>query len=400
MNERGTSTPGRRVAVLAQESTGGVRSTVAWLTRGLRSRGLEVDVHILATRIRDEYSRRVLAPTTWNRPVGEAVPDGDVYRWGARWVELESNRYRPRAGLTRALDEYDLVQVVAGTPAPALCVSDVDSPTFLLAATVLSQERSSRLAGMRMLQRAWQSATLPWVERLETRAVRAVDHVFAMNHPLLTWVRQHEQTSVSIATTGVDVERFHPTTAWNPHAPIVCLGRLNDSRKNWPLAIEAFAALKQRHGVPNELQIAGSSPMAEDLMGLAKQLGVAAHVSIRMDLPVDELPGYLANGSIFLQTSKEEGLGIAGLEAMASGLPMVGTRTVGGDEYLRDGVNGRALDFGPGLAERLADAMAEVLTSSGAAMAVQARATVVERFADDLCLDRIVTVYDEHALGS
>lgn len=396
MTQRAETGAARRIAVVTQESTGGVRSTVDWLTSGLRANGMEVDIHILATRIRDEHSRRFLAPATWSKPVGVAVPEGEVFRWGTQWVELESNRYRPRSPLTRILETYDIVQVVAGTPAPALAAGKVGNPAFLLAATVQSRERPSRLSGMPPPQRVWKTATLPWVNRLESRAVLAVDHVFAMNRRLMAWVREHGQTSVSMAPTGVDTKRFHPAESWNPYGPIVCLGRLNDSRKNWPLALAAFASLKKRYGVPNHLWIAGSSPVADNLTGLARDLGVESSVRVHTDFPGTQLPGFLTGGSLFLQTSKDEGLGIAGLEAMASGLPMVSTRTVGGDEYLEDGINGRSLEFGPRLADRLADAMAEVLNGSGASMAAQARATVVERFADEMCLARILSVYDTY----
>ena len=320
---------GVRVAVVAQESTGGIRSTLGWLRDGLRSRGAHVDVHMLATRIDDEHSTRVLSPASWTAPLGQGVPDGDTFRWGARWIEFEGRRYAPRKALTAALDTYDIVQVVAGTPAPALSVAQVSAPTFLLCATVLASERASRLSGMPTLQRTWKTATLPMIDRLEARAVRAVDHVFAMNHQLLGWVVDHGQSAVSYAPTGVDTAKFRPTGPWNPHAPVVCLGRLDDPRKNWPLAISAYALLRGRHGVTNRLLLGGSSPVPQGTVELIDELSIAEHVSIVADIPAAELPEFLGSGSLFLQTSREEGLGIAGLEAMACGLPMVATRTVG-----------------------------------------------------------------------
>ena len=46
---------------------------------------------------------------------------GRARHFGAFLAELEFQRYRPRRALTRLLDGFDLVQVVAGTPGLGAC---------------------------------------------------------------------------------------------------------------------------------------------------------------------------------------------------------------------------------------------------------------------------------------
>src|SRR5438128_712892 len=110
---------------------GGVPTVARWLRDSLRSTaGYVVDVHDLATSSRDPYSRRLLKPKSWARR-SLRIRSGDeesLTHWGANAVEIETMRYRPRRELSQALQNYDLIQVVTGTPAWAAAVVGVGVP--------------------------------------------------------------------------------------------------------------------------------------------------------------------------------------------------------------------------------------------------------------------------------
>ena len=61
----------------------------------------------------------------------------------------------------------------------------------------------------------------------------------------------------------------------------------------------------------------------------------------------------LPQADLFLLPSEEESFGLAALEAMASGAPVIATRAGGIPEVVEDGVSGRLLDVGDvtGMAE-------------------------------------------------
>lgn len=88
----------------------------------------------------------------------------------------------------------------------------------------------------------------------------------------------------------------------------------------------------------------GDGPMAVELRAWAQALGVAAHVHFlggRRDVP--EL---LAAAQLFVLASRFEGLPLALLEAMAAGLPAVGTNVCGIAEVIADGTTGRLVEAG------------------------------------------------------
>lgn len=109
-------------------------------------------------------------------------------------------------------------------------------------------------------------------------------------------------------------------------------------RKNHQVIIRAVAKLQD----PNIFYaIAGKGPLAEKLAALARRLGVADQVlflGFRTD--VAELY-HVADISAF--PSRIEGLGLAGVEAMAAGVPLVSSNVHGILDYVIDGKTGFAL---------------------------------------------------------
>jgi len=114
--------------------------------------------------------------------------------------------------------------------------------------------------------------------------------------------------------------------------------------------LEAFALLRGNY----RLEIAGSGSQEAELMRLASQLGVQSKVKFlgwRTDL--HEL---MARWHVYVQPSLDEGFGLAALEAMAAGLPVIATAAGGLTELVRNGETGLLVPArqAPGLAHAIA----------------------------------------------
>jgi phosphatidylinositol alpha-1,6-mannosyltransferase len=80
------------------------------------------------------------------------------------------------------------------------------------------------------------------------------------------------------------------------------------------------------------------------LEALAEECGVRDTVRFAGGVPAVELPDYLRLADVFVMPSVGEGFGIVFLEAMASGIAVIGGNADGSLDPLADGALGRAVD--------------------------------------------------------
>lgn len=148
---------------------------------------------------------------------------------------------------------------------------------------------------------------------------------------------------VSVLAPGLDREKLAllPQATTPSREPIVlCVGHCIE-RKNILVLVEAFA---QSAGPDWQLELVGSTTIDpayfERVRRRCQELGVAQRVHFRGRLGQDDLNTLYARSSIFAFTSTKEGFGIALLEAMYFGLPIVAGATTAIPELVRDGENG------------------------------------------------------------
>lgn len=151
----------------------------------------------------------------------------------------------------------------------------------------------------------------------------------------------------------------------------ITVGRLA-AVKNQAMMLRAFAAV--RHGWPQaRLNIIGDGPERASLEALAAGLGIASCVQF-MGFR-DDVAEHLAQADVFLMSSHYEGISIAVLEAMRSGLPVIGTRVGGMPETVDHGRTGWLVDDNDeaGFAQAMRDALADPTRSAAAGSAGRQR---------------------------
>jgi glycosyltransferase involved in cell wall biosynthesis len=163
------------------------------------------------------------------------------------------------------------------------------------------------------------------------------------------------------------------------------------AKKDQASLLQAVATLTAQH--PNlRLVLIGSGPLEAMLRRQADDLGLGPRViwaGSRDDVPL-LLPAF----DLFVLSSRHEGLSIALIEALATGLPCVATNVGGIPEVVDDGHDGILVH--PGQPEALAAAMNRVLTDDDLRRNLAERGAIAsKRFQLAGAMVRIQEVYDE-----
>jgi glycosyltransferase involved in cell wall biosynthesis len=205
-----------------------------------------------------------------------------------------------------------------------------------------------------------------------TRFANTVDAVVAPSLGLAARLRaQGVRRPIEVVPTGVDLESFRPGDRAAARAALglaadipllLYVGRL-DREKNLALLLEAFERVAAGHPTV-ELVLVGRGTWESALRRQAARLPSGSRVRFAGGVPHEAVVRYYQAADLFVFASTTETQGLAVLEAMAVGLPVVAVRASGVEDAVVDGVSGLLVAEDPGLC---ADAVLEVLNDPGLA---------------------------------
>lgn len=274
--------------------------------------------------------------------------------------------------------------------------------------------------------RPWKAEQLQGGYRLssfaEKTAYENADGIIAvsegMREDILRSYPKVDPARVHVVHNGIDVTAWKPNPSTDvherygidPHAPtVIFVGRIT-RQKGLPFLLRALATLDHSvqvilcAGAPDTPEIAAE---VEQLVATLKSKREGVFLISEM-LPRHELTQLLSHATTFVCPSVYEPLGIVNLEAMACGIPVVGTATGGIPEVIVDGETGILVPIdqvndGTGAPVNpdkfvgdLSDALNEILSNPqrartwGAAAQKRAR----DHFSWESIADRTVEVYN------
>ena len=156
--------------------------------------------------------------------------------------------------------------------------------------------------------------------------------------------------------------------------------------KRAPEVVEIFRRIRDQ--LPARLLLVGDGPDLPRARQVAKDLGLADDVEALGEQ--EQVVPLLSVADVFLLPSTEESFGVAALEAMACGVPVVASRVGGLPEVIEHGVSGFLHD--PHDLEGMAESGVRVLTDASLSDAIAAGAlrAVHEKF----CAEEVVPRYE------
>jgi glycosyltransferase involved in cell wall biosynthesis len=380
------------IAYLVPEFPG---QTHTWIWREIvHLREWGVDIRLFSTRppdsqtaARHAFAELARKETTylWPRPMSSILA-------AVAWAALK----RPR-GLARTvailptLGEMSLRERAATVPLiAAACVFAREATTQGIQHVHLhSAARSAVIAMMtrRLIGLPYSialNANLDWwgggmASKLEQSEFTAVNADWLLNQ-VRTDYPHLPSSQVLLARPGVDTRTWElgDGEAEDSSFRLVTVARVQHG-KGHDIAIRAVARLRDA-GRSVRLRIVGGGPERAALETLTEQLGVEEAVEFAGSVSEDEVIGCLRAADAFVLASRVEPLGVAYMEAMALGMPTIGTQVGGVGEVIthdHDGLLVPAEDD-----ERLAAAVARLIDDPNLRRRLgrNARRTIVERF--------------------
>jgi glycosyltransferase involved in cell wall biosynthesis len=177
--------------------------------------------------------------------------------------------------------------------------------------------------------------------------VRA-DKVQVISTFLGKWAQRMGARDIEVIPNGVDLTRFGRSIAPSKRAELRIRMRAKEDetllitssrlvpKNGVDIVIEALAILPARV----KFAVAGDGPEESRLRELVLEKGLDGRVTFLGEVSQRDLPEYLLSADIFIRTSRSEGQGISFIEAMASGLPTIGTDVGGIPDFLTEGETG------------------------------------------------------------
>lgn len=216
-----------------------------------------------------------------------------------------------------------------------------DMPTRYVSSYIIAKELDPRLY-------------VSWIKRLFYRLVdgyeikkfiRAQDKIVVLDTRDRDWVREYYKKDAVIIRNGIDIAQFSPIQRKSitpKNVRLLCAGIFLPHRR-FEDAIEAVRALHEK-GYEVHLSIAGDGASRpeyyEKIIRLVSDLSLENHVSFLGRISEERWQSVFAENDIFIFPNHMQSWGIVVFEAMASGMPVIVSKTAGASEVLTDGENG------------------------------------------------------------
>jgi len=234
---------------------------------------------------------------------------------------------------------------------------------------------------------------------------KKADFIQAISSFLVEWgvsIRKNHE-SVAVVPNGVDLDKFK-VDLFNKREirksfnlklddnVIVTTGRLAPKNGVTDL-VEAIHLFISEYNMPVKLLILGEGEERTKIEALVKKYKLERQVFLLGFFPQDKIYDYLYASDIFIRPSLSEGLGNSFLEAMAAGLPIIGTPVGGIPDFLKDGVTG--LFCQPKDPESIADSIYKLISDSKLKqkIAQNGQSLVFENYGWDIISEEMKSIF-------
>ncbi len=215
------------------------------------------------------------------------------------------------------------------------------------------------------------------------------DKVISVSSALAENLRANVGISPEVIGNMVDTKIFEGISQGNSNGSFtfVSCGNLVEI-KRFDVLLEAFSKLDDKTA---RLVIFGDGSEEAKLKELAKQLGISERVDFKGRQPREVIAKEYEHSDAFVLASRSETFGVAFLEAMCMGLPVVATKCGGVEDFV-NGENGRLAQVAdPG---SLAREMQFMITNRSSFDSEKIKQDICRRFSSQSIAEKIIGLYN------
>jgi len=233
---------------------------------------------------------------------------------------------------------------------------------------------------------------------------RRVSRVIAVSQAVAANLRAQnifDERQITLVRHGIDLERFllgenHQTQRKDGRLRVGMLGELSPVKGQADFVRAAAVIAAERDDVEFVIlgrDNSGSGENRRQIEELIEAVGLASRMKLVES--IDDTAVFLRDLDVFVSASRSEAFGLAIVEAMACGTPVVATRSEGACEIIEDNRTGRLVEIGA--VPEMAQAVSELLSDDQKRRVLSANASTVvaERFSLKRMVDETEAVYRE-----
>ncbi|HSX24966.1 MAG TPA: glycosyltransferase [Candidatus Andersenbacteria bacterium] len=291
-------------------------------------------------------------------------------------------------------EKPDVIHVQGHFPISAAAMDSVEAKNIPIVGT--NHFMPDNLTHYLHLPEQWEELAKEWTWKQCCRAFSRMDAVTTPTKIAAKLLKEAGfEKEILPISCGIDLERFKSGDRiaagkkWNlPDVPrFLFVGRL-DEEKHVDHIIRAFA--QARKDVPMCLVLGGKGVLLEHLKALARELGVDQDIFFLGYVADDDLPMLYQAADCFIIASTAELQSIATMEAMSSGLPVIGVDAAALPDLIHHEENGILLS--PDDIQSMTQAMKRIASNPTERIAFGlASRKIIEPHA----IARTITLYEE-----
>lgn len=265
---------------------------------------------------------------------------------GSRFAFWEPGHYRyTLKDWTQQLDSFKYFFVTAGTCISAHPLVLLNKKFPMWVASSYEEDKKHRINELSRFRFILDRLGAIFVRKIEKKILKRATFTWALskytqdNFENLLGTLPNNMT---ICGYPMDVKDNINYNLNSKKKSIIAVGRFDDPRKNISMLLSVFDKIYSQVSNVN-LYVVGPKPSTERLQPFVHLKGFQGIVFTGL-VSSKELDNLYKKAHLMLITSKQEGLGIIGLEAQSYAIPVISTNCGGPRDYILDGKNGYLVD--------------------------------------------------------